>query len=107
MQASTTLRRSGFSGRTVAYVIALVAVLVLGAAAAFVAKSAVTPQAAGSHSQGTQVCSSSMCDYQRYDQAPAAQAPSAAWPTEGYRAHKVTMGRAIEAGYRPLLVAAR
>jgi hypothetical protein len=84
MQASTTLRRSAISKRTAAYVIALLAVLALAIAAAFVANainsSTAVPQG---HSQGAPVCSSSMCDYKRYDQAPAAEAPTESWPSEG------------------------
>ena len=77
MQASTTLRRSGISRRAVVYVIALLAMLALGVAAAFVARSVSSTTAAPrDQSQGTPVCSSSLCDYQRYEQPPPAQEPS-------------------------------
>ncbi len=83
MQASTTLRRSGISRRAVAYVIALLAVLALGIAAAFVARAVNTTAVPQGQSQGAKVCSSSMCDYTRYDHPTAAGAPAESWPSEG------------------------
>ena len=78
MQASTTLRRSAISRRTVTYVIALLAVLALGIAAAFVAKAVNSTTAVPQgQTQGAPVCSSSMCDYQRYEHQPAADGESA------------------------------
>jgi hypothetical protein len=82
MQASTTLRRSGISRRAVAYLIALLAVLALGIAAAFVARAVNNTAVPHGQSQGAQVCSSSMCDYTRYDHSSAAEQP-AEWPSEG------------------------
>jgi Flp pilus assembly protein CpaB len=77
------------SRRSVAYVIALVAVLLLGVAGAIIAKSTLAPQSPAAEAapavEGyslprTPVCDEMFCEVKT---VPAAQAPSEAWPTEG------------------------